>query len=500
MIKRLKSTDDGRRHEEQWPEVSEHRREQHLYAGRRPFRKMRVMVDFALLEAAPEREAPTDRQLLTELLEHELVSTFRYADDGPPPGIAPEPDGTFKGWAVVEGPRRERGWTVIFSSAPDSCERAGAMGNAPDVAESDVGAPVYAEMSPQDAGRRRRLDALAAQVAAQALGADLYVTERPYLHAATWDLARGVAVCRPEEALAVLGLYFRAQGVFPVGRNYHFNRGLFFWVGMRELLREAWKWFNACVQHSSNTHDDGLMVLGGSLLQRVDRALETRDQIHLALNQPQNNDTQDAALSNLDVMLVLLMAALDVAARVAHRVLQLPPSDEYRAAWQNQKKGKWIDQVRQGSPALAAVVDPLSRGEAVLTILRLLRNSVHGAGLQGVAYLSAPRRLESLVALPDGDREKVRSAMLALGGLDGWGVRLVEGDRLHLDPGVLADRLMNEVVWLLNELMKQTPVERLPKVALNGTDCQPPTGPPGRAMWDEFAPWARKSIRWQLGL
>jgi hypothetical protein len=486
VIKRLKSADDGRHHEEQWPEVSEHRRERYLYAGRRPFRKMRVMVDFELLEAAPPQEAPTARQLLTELLEHELVSTFRYADGGPPPGIVPDPDGTFKGWVVIDGHRQERGWTVVFSSAPDSFTRAGTMGNAPEVAEADVLAPAYADLAAHDAARRRRLDALAAQVASQALGADVYVTERPYLHAATWDVARGVTVCRPEQALAVLGLYFRAQGVFPVGRNYHFNRGLFYWVGMRELLPEAWRWFNACVKHSSNMHDDGLMVLGGSLLQRVDRALETRDQIHLALNQPQNNDTQDAALSNLDLVLVLLMAALDVAARVAHRVLQLPPSDEYRAGWQNQRKGGWLDQVRQGAAALAALVDPSGRGEAVLTIVRLLRNSVHGAGLQGVAYLSAPRRLESLVALPGGDRDEVRSSMLALGGLEGWGVRLLESDRLHLDPGVFADRLIHEVGWLLNELMKQTPVERLPEVALSDADCQPPTGPPGRALRDEF--------------
>jgi hypothetical protein len=269
---------------------------------------------------------------------------------------------------------------------------------------------------------------------------------------------------------------------------------------MRELLPEAWRWFTACVQHSSNMQDDGLMVLGGSLLQRVDRALETRDLIHLALNQPQNNDTQDAALSNLDVVLVLLMAAVDVAARVAHRVLQFPPSEEYRAAWQNQKKGKWLDQVRQVAPALADVVGPVTRGEAVLTVLRLLRNSVHGAGLQGLAYLRAPRKLESLVALPDRDRDAVRLAMEALGGVDGWGVRLVERDRLHLDPGVFADRLTHEVVWLLNELMRQTPIERLPKVVLSDADCQPPAGRPGLDIWNEFAPWARKSIRWQLGL
>jgi hypothetical protein len=355
-------------------------------------------------------------------------------------------------------------------------------------------------MTPEAAARRRRADALAAQVASQALGADLLVTERPYLHKAKWDIARGVTVCSVAEAIPVLGLYFRGQGVFPIARAFRFNRGLYYWVGTRELLPEAWRWFAACVQHSLKTQDEGLMLLGGSLLQRLDRALETRDEIHLALNQPQNNDTQDAALSSLDVVLVLLMAAVDVAARVAHRVLQLRDADEYRAAWQNQKKGKWLDQVRQVAPALAGVVGPSSRGEAILTVLRLLRNSVHGAGLQGVAYLSGTRRLESLVALPDKDREAVRVAMEVLGGVGGWGARIVEGDRIHLDPGVFADRLMGEVVWLLNQLMKHTPVEGLPNVVLSVADCQPPAGRSGRDISNEFAPWVRESIRRQLGM
>jgi hypothetical protein len=238
------------------------------------------------------------------------------------------------------------------------------------------------------------------------------------------------------------------------------------------------------------------MVLSGSLLQRVDRALETRDEIHLALNQSQDHDTQESALSNLDLVLVLLMAAVDVAARVAHRVLGVP-SDEYRAAWQ---KPRWRDQIRNSAPSLAAVVDPGSRGEAVLTILRLLRNSVHGAALQGMTFQSGLRKRENFVVLPEVDRDPVRLAMDRMGGLEAWGVGTPWRDQLVLDAAVFADRLMIEVVAFLNDLMRQTPVEKLPHAALKDVDRAPPAGKPGRDISDEYAPWIRRSIRWQLGL
>lgn len=54
----------------------------------------------------------------------------------------------------------------------------GVMGNAPEVAASDIEAAVYPDLSPQHAAERRYADELAAQVASQALRADIYVTER----------------------------------------------------------------------------------------------------------------------------------------------------------------------------------------------------------------------------------------------------------------------------------------------------------------------------------
>ena len=133
--------------------------------------------------------------------------------------------------------------------------------------------------------------------------------------------------CTIEDALTVIGLYLRSQGSFvisrhPAGRGTHnMNRGLYYWVGTRELLPSAWRWFSACVQYSTRVGDNSLLLLGQSVLQRVQRALQVRDEVHVALNKPQDNDTADDALSSLDVALLLLMGAVDATARVVHAVL-----------------------------------------------------------------------------------------------------------------------------------------------------------------------------------
>jgi hypothetical protein len=85
------------------------------------------------------------------------------------------------------------------------------------------------------------------------------------------------------EALALVGLYLRSQQAFIIWRgadgfgSFNMNEGLYYWVGTRELLPTAWRWFAAYVHQSNATNDATLLGLGESLLRRVQRALEARD-------------------------------------------------------------------------------------------------------------------------------------------------------------------------------------------------------------------------------
>lgn len=159
---------------------------------------------------------------------------------------------------------------------------------------------MYAELGPEARAQRRELGALALQVADQAVQADVFITHRPYLYSGS-PLATepDVTVCTLDEAIPLIALYLRTQHEFalPTGVTagvpdfrLRFNRGLYYWVGARGLLPEAWRWFNACVQHSSGSGDNKLELLSESLLSRVMKALQERDEVHSALNQPANND------------------------------------------------------------------------------------------------------------------------------------------------------------------------------------------------------------------
>jgi hypothetical protein len=92
------------------------------------------------------------------------------------------------------------------------------------------------------------------------------------------------------------------------------------------------------------------------------------------------------------------------------------------------------------APRLNDVVGAGSKGKNTLTILRLLRNSIHGAALQGVAFKENKGVQESLVGLPPADEVEVVAAMDALGGRAAWGFRQDYGAKV----GVLRPRFVGQ--------------------------------------------------------
>jgi hypothetical protein len=481
-----------------WPPFGE-RQATPLYVGRPQYRKLVVLLDADVLPEA-DLAAWGKAYLLAGLLTLDVVECFRYADDGPP-SDAPRRSDTYMGevvpgWAVLS-PDDGLGNRIALTGDQHRATQHAVVGNAPDVAAEDTRTGVYSDCDPADAAAQRRADVLAAMVA-NAIGADLFITRRPYLYAMSWNAADGVTFVDVGEALTAVALYLRAQRRYVTsrsldGRGTHtMNRGLFFWVGARELLPSAWRWFAGCVQHRTGSGDDSLLFLGQSVLQRVQRALQVRDEVHVELNKPQNNDTADEALSSLDVLLLLLMGAVDATARVARAVLGLS-SPMYTAAWQ---RSGWLTEVVASAPTLGALFQAGTDDLHTLTILRLLRNSIHGAAMQPLGVRRGRQRDRTLVGLPASDEPELRTAFNALGGLAAWGVEELIPGRLHFDPGVFLEELLPRVLGMLNRIMDETPVERLAHVALQARDYLPPIGPGSGS----FVEMNRQSIRWQLGL
>jgi hypothetical protein len=481
-----------------WPPFEE-RQATPLFLGRQQYRKLVVLLDADVVPAA-DLSTWGKKYLLAGLLTLDVVECFRYADDGPPADVARRDDQymgeAVPGWAVLS-PDDGSGLRNVRTADKDQISDHPVFGNAHDVAACDTRTDAYRDRDPADASAQRRADALAAMVA-NAIGADLFVTNREYLHAMSWNIADGVTFLDVDRALGTLGLYLRAQQQYVTSRDpqrcgsYTMNRGLFFWVGTRELLPSAWRWFAACAQHSTGGGGDDLLFLGQSVLQRVQRALQVRDEVHVGLNKPQNNDTADDALSSLDIVLLLLMGATDATARVAHSVLGLSGRQRV-AGW---SRTDWIAKVAARVPTLGALFLPGTDELHALTILRLLRNSIHGEAMQALGVGRPRRRDRTLVSLPASDEPALQAAFAALGGLADWGVEELIPGRLHFDPGVLLEQLFPRAIAMLNRIMDETPVERLAHVLPQPSDSLPPTG----SSSGPFAELNRQSIRWQLGL
>ncbi len=460
------------------------------FSERPALRKLIVVMEEEIAAAATEQFGD-DLGLLVGLLSHPYITRLRYADDGPPDDAPRVPSRTaeaVEGWVQV-GPAYEddRTYPVVSCDGTTITERA-ITGDYVPTAERDDTSGAYADLSSKEAAERRRADAIAVQAAAVS-GADLFITRRPYLHQVTWELAPGVLVARPEDALAVAALYLRSQGVFETFRSIdghvtaQVNRGLFYANGARAMLPAWWRWYNASRQHAGE--DTRLAYLAQSVVTRLQRALEARDLVHRALNQPQNNDTADLALASLDKVLLMLMGALDVTARLAHRSLGLTISERL-AGWQS---SRWLGHVAASDQGLAESFALATWNGTVVCLLSRLRNSVHAAAPSPLGLRTGLGRDATLVGFPHIDGDELADWMDRLGGRGRWGMRTILAGRYHFDPDALLEHLFPAAVQVIDNAMAATPVERLAGVQLSDELRHPP---PLR--------WEQASILRQLSL
>jgi hypothetical protein len=496
-----RSTPAAPRHPE-WPEPTRHWDSSGTLFEKRPaLRRLIVMVDAEL--APPIGSSLSPEFVLSSLLTHPYVKLYRYSDDDAFP-VPLHPAGNGRSTVMLE-----QGWATIYGKdgdgrpqaliADDEVQTFAWMpGNTGDYARRHTNARAYSELSPTDAAIQREKDGLALQVAAAA-EADIYVTKRPYLFELPDSLALGVTICHPESALALLALYLRAQGEFTIwrrsdGATFYMGGELHYWVGVRELLPSSWRWYAACIEESYATGDAKLKDLAETLLIRMQRGLQARDDLHLAFNRLQNPENSREVLAILDTVLVLLMSAVDITARVAHNVLSLS-SNIYLAGWQ---KSSWRNEVSNADANLASFYVANSPNLHALTILRLLRNTVHGQAIRNIPTRLSGGSIQTDIQLPADAENDMLASMDALGGRADWGASTSPSGVILINPSTFIERLWPEILRLLNETMVATPVERLSNVNLAPADCVPPPdstdGTPGT--FDEAN---RNSIRWQLG-
>jgi len=471
-----------------------------LFPVVREIRPMRVVLDVADID--PSGLGDGSAELLLAIFHRPGILGLRIGDAGPPSSVRrvtpPRSGRSYPvGWIEVE-PAPKPGFTThsVTWATDDDVTYSSVRGNGVEFAGRDMASPAYAHLPAEDAAARRRAD-MVVLLAADAALADVLATERPYLLERRTGLAPGVAVATPREALGLVGLYLRHRGDFVVAADHEgwgelrLNKGLFTWVGARELLPAGWRWFSSCVSARDPEVADALMGLGGTCLQRVARTLRARDDVLVALNQRQDHDRADDVAAGLDTCLVFLMGSVDAAARVAHLALVLD-RPAFEAGWQ---RSGWLSAVRKACPQLADVVANGTPQAHALTVLRLLRNSIHDEGISTLTSVDSRRREETLLRLPPAEVDRLLDAMDALGGRRGWGVSdVLQGrGRFYADPGMLLEQTLAHTVDLLNQLMEHTTFALV-------TDADPGlVAPPGE---DDsvFNPTIRRNVRLLLEL
>lgn len=430
-------------------------------------RPLIVMIDADVVRGkVPSGQA----QYLLELLAVESVIAYQYADEGPPPEAPRHQPPSFNlsavdGWIVTR--RNDEGsLEVLYSSG----------GKVRDTRLSDFRVKLALDSKPAlksscaDPSSRIRSDVVAALVA-ESVHADIFVTERSFLFDDPSLCA--VTTLRPEEAVPVVGLYLRLLGHFILGRSpavgqsawsvvtSDSRKGEFYWWAAQELLPASQRWFDIARHCATEAGDDTLSMLVASLVQRVDQTLRARDQLLATLSVPQGDDPVDDLLSDLDQILLFLMAAFDVAAQIAHLALHIKKPKIRYAQWQSHD---WLIPVRAEAPKLAALLDPNSDGKHVLTIISKLRNSIHREALEAVGVLGTHLQLvETMVELPLSfkDRDSVRQAIELSGGHERWGAQPVLSPfgNLEIHPGEFVELMLPRAVILLDALLAAIPVE-----------------------------------------
>ncbi len=362
-------------------------------------------------------------------------------------------------------------------------------------AADDSASGVYSYRPVEEAATQRAADVVAASCA-YAIGADLFITERPYLFRASWDAASGVLAMRPLDALPLVGLYLRAQEQFTVRQAYgglgggiNMNRSGFYTAATYGLLPSLARWYGACEAHSVAVADDGLAFLAGSVVHRFQRALQDRDRVWFSLNRPTIGDAGEDALDGLDDVLLRLMGAVDVTARVARIVLGLDESLRLQG-WTSKRFRR---EVRKAAPTLGGLFAPNTDHGRTLDVLARLRNSIHHTSLPEIRVAEGRGSNTTWVGLREDERDFVLEASDALGGREAWGVNEPTPNEFHLDPGRLADQLAIHTANLIVAVQDATPVELLTGVTQGHTvDLTSPL--------DGFGIDTGMRVRLQLGL
>jgi hypothetical protein len=221
-----------------------------------------------------------------------------------------------------------------------------------------------------------------------------------------------------------------------------------------------WRYFAACVRAADEREDD-IAYLGQSILNRSMRAIQARDTIGCQFYAPQSTTTKDIIIYHFNYLTLLLSGVLDAQARVACRSYTLKNyqgRDEYKADFRfdNFKDDLETD----GAESLLDVVRE-NKFTHLNTLLRPLRNTIHGAGFPMVTYMGLERDEISLVEILPAYVEDICAAANKLEGTERWGIIRPSKQHTYFEPYSYAYELVEECLYWIDQIAAATDVTGL---------------------------------------
>jgi hypothetical protein len=410
-------------------------------------RKFLVVVDRDTIDATAT--GAKDAGLLAGLLSSDGVQSYGYSDAGVPDQVesmdTPFWDAVPVNWIQVTpdtAPDMMRSHDLLWSDG--NIAHNGSLGGdavpaiALSIAQARGEEPVF---EPTE-------DALLV-AAANKIGADLLVTNRQGLPGLRSTFASGLTIMDTPNSIPLLGLFLRTRHIYLRAKSTSFtltsNKTLFFEQSAQLFLPNQLEVLDRSRLFSGAGPAAGLAA---AAFRRTARGLERRDHIWRLINQPQDFDLAEDILAALDAFLTTLMGALDATARLVHVVYEVP-GPLHRTAWQRQD---WLKEVKRMAPTIWEAVQADASHTAALTVLRLLRNTIHAEGLESVILRGSDKSTEARVLISAADSSAITEAAKIIAPLTTWGFSVLDGTSYAVDPGRFIETLLPALFRFLSDV------------------------------------------------
>ncbi len=263
-------------------------------------------------------------------------------------------------------------------------------------------------------------------------------------------------ICAPSEAVGILGLYLRSQNDYAIsagGMIWDIGRSGFYDALSRTRLPQLLPYSHRCVHASRSSGDESLQRLSGTVWSRADWALQALDAIGTLFQQPVTHQALDDVLYHFNYLLLLLLGMFDAQARIARRVYRLSMKDRQSSFWRSDFVTAIDDAGGKNLAAVARRPDLISLG----ALLKDLRNTIHGASLEGQfhKHRGAAHRSGAIIVERD-DATKIWNAASAMGGAAAWGIVGDPSADMKFEPYPYARRLVGECFRVVNEIAEAT--------------------------------------------